>query len=85
MFCSLQWNLGAQGILQNTQLNAASVFTSVANIANLYPTIAHQSGASLPFLTLKDFEAYGKQVRDSNGIVSIAFAPFIKDSGMRME
>jgi len=47
-------------------------------MASLYPAMAHQTQATLPRLTIEDFEAFGVGTRDIGRFEFVTYAPLLK-------
>ena len=47
-------------------------------MASLYPAMAHQTTATLPRLTIEDFEAFGVGTRDIGRFEFVTYAPLLK-------
>jgi CHASE domain len=58
--------------------NAANMFLSIQALSAVYPSTAHQSGETSPFVTIEGFEASGEGTRDITDVSLIAFTPLLK-------
>jgi hypothetical protein len=62
-----------------------TIHTSIKEFAALYPAVATETNTELPFMNIKDFEAFGIATRDITTAKLIAYTPFIKDPVKRDE
>ena len=58
--------------------NAANAYVSLQTLSVLFPSEAHKSNETLPFVTIQDFEAFGEGIREVSKATLIAFTPLLQ-------
>jgi hypothetical protein len=77
--------LNVEVIVTQSKRNTHFIHTSIQEFAGLYPAVATETNTELPFMNIKDFEAFGITTREITTAKLIAYTPFIKDTVKRDE
>lgn len=59
--------------------------TTFRTFSSLYPSWADETGGTLPFVSLKDFEAFALGSRMLTGAAFVGFTPFLMNDDMRIQ
>jgi hypothetical protein len=75
--------LFANTIADVSQLQFRALFDSMRGFSRSVTTETISQNASWPFVTIPQFEVFGKQAREGSGVDSIALTPFVSETELR--
>jgi hypothetical protein len=76
----LQFDLFANTIADVSQLQFRALFDSMRGFSRSVTTETISQNASWPFVTIPQFEVFGKQAREGSGVDSIALTPLVSET-----
>lgn len=74
----LQFELFADAIEDVLRIQFKALFTSMRGLSRSVTTEAIALNMTFPFVTLNNFEVFGKLARDTSGLETIEFSPFVE-------
>jgi hypothetical protein len=80
-----QFDFNVEEIITQSRHNMHTIHTSIKEFSSLYPAIAEETNAVLPFMNVQDFEAFGIATRDIATTKLLAYTPSITDTVKRDE